>query len=314
MIVDWDYIESARLLGKTWDELAARAGLPSGDILRKRFKRAKARLEGRILTEPDPVRRTANPLSYEFPGKVKALYLPDTQVEAGVPLSHFKAAGRYAAAKEVDVIIHAGDWGNFDSVSTHETPLSKEGLRLTDDIEACTESLELFRAGLGGYDPDLQLLTLGNHEDRVQRYIAERPELEGSLKLPPWEKYGWTVYPFLQPVRVNGVYFAHYFTRTSKGWAGTRPHPNAQTMTRREMVSCVAGHTPGLDPYIHPAGGGAGLIRGLIAGSFYQHDEAWMGPQGNRYWRGCLVLHELEGGYYNLMEVSMDYLLAKYGD
>jgi hypothetical protein len=106
----------------------------------------------------------------------------------------------------------------------------------------------------------------------------------------------------------------HYFTRTAKGWAGKNPHPNAQTMTRREMVSCVAGHTPGLDTYIHPAGGGAGLIRGTIAGSFYQHDEAYQGPQGNRYWRGCLMLHEVADGYYNAMEVSMNYLLSNYGD
>jgi hypothetical protein len=309
-VIDVGKIAALRAQGCTWDACAAGTGL-TGDVLRKRFNRA-------VGTDEQPQIRsvctTRLPTTYTLPGRPKILLLPDTQVEAGVPLGHFKAAGRYAAAKEVDAVVHIGDWGNFTSLSTYENALGREGLRLNDDIAACEEAAELFAEGLGGYDPQLQILTLGNHEERLNRYVGEHPELKGTLSLPNFARWGWTVYPFLQPVCINGVYFAHYFTRTAKGWAGKNPHPNAQTMTRREMVSCVAGHTPGLDTYIHPAGGGAGLIRGTIAGSFYQHDEAYQGPQGNRYWRGCLMLHEVADGYYNLMEVSMSYLLSNYGD
>jgi hypothetical protein len=291
-----------RNAGFTWDQVASMQGLPySGDILRKRVARA---LDAPIAAP----RQLSVPTSYKLPGRPKIMLLPDTQVEAGVPLGHFEAAGRYAAEKQVDAVIHIGDFGNFTSLSTYESPRGREGLRLKSDIDACHSALALFEGGLGGYRPKHQILTLGNHEERLHRYIGDHPELEGSLALPDFARFHWTVYPFLQPVEVNGVYFAHYFTRTAKGWAGKNPHPNAQQMTRREMVSCVAGHSPGLDTYIHPAGGGAGLIRGTIAGSFYQ------GPQGNRYWRGCLMLHEVEGGYYNLMEISMDYLLEHYGD
>ncbi len=78
------------------------------------------------------------------------------------------------------------------------------------------------------------------------------------------------------------------------------------------MTSCVAGHSPSLDTYIHPAA--TGLMRGTIAGSFYQHDEDYMGPQGNMYWRGVLVLNELRDGFYSLVEVSLAYLRSRYGD
>lgn len=300
-----------------WDEVARTIGVSlTGDQLRKRFGRATSVAQSVTAFGPEGLGDPANlgVTSFEVHGTPKILLLPDTQVEAGVPLDHFKAAGRYAAEKQVDGIVHIGDFGNFTSVSTYGSPLTREGLRLKDDIESCNEALELFAAGLGGYKVPLQILTLGNHEQRLERYIGEHPELDGTLQLPAFAKYGWTVYPFLQPVEVNGVYFAHYFTRTAKGWAGRNPHPNAQVMTRREMVSCVAGHTPGLDSYIHPAGGAAGLIRGTIAGSFYQHDEAYQGPQGNRYWRGCLMLHEVYDGYYSMLEISMEYLLARYGD
>lgn len=306
--IDWQQVAAARDAGATWDSIAAPYAL-TGDVLRKRAGRAFGVTQERVRYAGEQVQ-----VRFALSGRPKVLLLPDTQVEAGVPLSHFKAAGRYAADKAVDAIVHIGDFGNFTSLSTYENALGREGLRLRDDIDSCHEALELFRSGLGGYTPKLQLITLGNHEARLGRYIGERPELEGSLNLPDFAAYGWRVYPFLQPVVINGVYFAHYFTRTAKGWAGKNPHPNAQVMTRREMVSCVAGHTPGLDGYIHPAGGAGGFIRGLIAGSFYQHDEAYQGPQGNRYWRGCVMLHEVVDGYYDQMEVSMSYLLSRYGD
>jgi hypothetical protein len=308
-VSDWTEVAGYRAAGVTWDLIASRwfPGL-TGDQVRKRYARAKAEAAPKVY--PGFLPRT---LQHTLPGRPKILLLPDTQVEAGVKLDHFRAAGRYAAEKAVDAVVHIGDWGNFTSLSTYESARGKEGLRLRDDIDSCEHAAHEFQEGMGGFKPKLQVLTLGNHEARLDRYIGEHPELEGSLSLPPFAKYGWTVYPFLQPISINGVYFAHYFTRTAKGWAGKNPHPNAQQMTRREMVSCVAGHSPGLDTYIHPAGGGAGLIRGTIAGSFYQHDEAYQGPQGNRYWRGCLMLHEVVDGYYNLMEISMDYLLENYG-
>jgi hypothetical protein len=37
-----------------------------------------------------------------------------------------------------------------------------------------------------------------------------------------------------------------------------------------------------------------------------------MGPQGNAYWRGLFVKHEVKNGEYDLMEVSLDYLCRKY--
>lgn len=313
-MIDLQYILRKRAEGCTWDIIAALAdndgeicGM-TGDRLRKRVARMLDTGVTTIAAAPTVLPAT----EFVIPGRPRLLLIPDTQAASDVPLDHFKWAGRYAAAKQFDAVVHIGDWGDFRAYSSYHTPLSKEGVRLKNDTDAVEESLRLFDEGLGGYKPTHQILTLGNHEDRHARYISDHPELQGSLTLPPFEAHGWKVFPFLQPVCVNGVYFAHYFTRTAKGWAGKNPHPNAQTMTRREMVSCVAGHTPGLDTYLHPAGGTKNLIRGLIAGSFYQHDEHWMGPQGNTYWRGLLVLNELHDGFYSLLEVTMDYLKRKY--
>jgi hypothetical protein len=49
-----------------------------------------------------------------------------------------------------------------------------------------------------------------------------------------------------------------------------------------------------------------------VAGSAYQHDEKYLGPQGD-HWRGILVLNEVHEGNFDLMEVSLPYLSRRYG-
>ena len=53
-------------------------------------------------------------------------------------------------------------------------------------------------------------------------------------------------------------------------------------------------------------------IIGCVAGAFYQHQEAYQGPQGNNYWRGLVYKHEVRKGSYDPMFVSMGYLLREW--
>ena len=51
----------------------------------------------------------------------------------------------------------------------------------------------------------------------------------------------------------------------------------------------------------------------IIAGSCYEHDEGYMGPQGNEHWRGFYMLHEVKDGAFDEMAVSLNYLRERYG-
>jgi hypothetical protein len=51
---------------------------------------------------------------------------------------------------------------------------------------------------------------------------------------------------------------------------------------------------------------------GIVAGSFYQHKENYLGEQGSEDWHGILVKHRVHDGVYSLMEVTLDYLLEQY--
>ena len=53
---------------------------------------------------------------------------------------------------------------------------------------------------------------------------------------------------------------------------------------------------------------------GLVAGSFYLHNEEYRDVQSNGEWRGVVVLNEVRGdGSYDIMPLSMDYLQRRYG-
>lgn len=54
------------------------------------------------------------------------------------------------------------------------------------------------------------------------------------------------------------------------------------------------------------------IVEGYPHHNCYLHDENYMGPQGNAYWRGIFVKHEVTNGQYDLMEVSLDYLCRRY--
>jgi hypothetical protein len=123
---------------------------------------------------------------------------------------------------------------------------------------------------------------------------------------------GWEIHPYLSPVVIDGIAYAHLFVKGANGRVVNKRFgaANARTQVLREMRSCTSGHKPGLDVHIQPIG--VGSLRGVIAGSFYQHEEEYMSLQGTTYWRGVLMKHEVHRGDYSLMEVSLKYLLRKW--
>jgi hypothetical protein len=192
-----------------------------------------------------------------------------------------------------------------------------EGRRYKADIEAGNLGMELFMAPIrkmGKAKPRLIMLD-GNHDGgRIARVLESDPKLEGTIGLKDrnLEKDGWEVYPFLKPVTIDGVSYCHFFPRAASGAIvqTKRGAPSAKAQLQREGRSCTAGHQQGLDITPLPLGGR--LQWGLIAGSFYQHDEDYLSPQGNDHWRGIIVKHEVDRGGYSPMLVSLDYLRRRY--
>jgi hypothetical protein len=181
-------------------------------------------------------------------------------------------------------------------------------------MEALLEPLQRFNhAAKKGhrerYNPRL-VLTLGNHENRIAKAVNSDSKLDGTIGLDDlcYEKYGWEVYPFLDVVIIDGIAYSHYFTSGVLG----RPCTTASAQLSKKHMSCVAGHQQGLQIASGNRADGARLTS-IIAGSCYEHHEDYMGPQGNKHWRGVLMLHEVDNGEFDLMPVSLNFLEKKYG-
>lgn len=251
----------------------------------------------------------------------KHLYIPDVQFRPGDNVDFLRSIGNYIINKTPDVVICGGDFADMPSLSSYDVgKKAYEGRRYVKDIEAVHEAMEALLSPLAAYN-DMQrrnkkkaynprmVLTLGNHENRINRAVNSDAKLEGILSTDDlaYSDFGWEVYPFLEVVIIDGIAYSHYFVT---GVAG-RPASSAQAQFRKTNMSCVAGHQQGLHIHTGSRADGARLTS-IIAGSCYEHDEDYLGPQGNKHWRGILVLHEVKNGEFDLMPVSLDYLKKNY--
>jgi hypothetical protein len=150
---------------------------------------------------------------------------------------------------------------------------------------------------------------MGNHEHRIARVVDSDPKLDGTISLEDlkYEQFGWEVVPFLEPVVIDGVAYCHYFTTGLLG----RPCSSANMQLTKKHMSCISGHQQGLQIATGHRADGKRLTS-VIAGSCYEHDEDYLGPQGNKHWRGILMLHEVNDGEFDLMPVSLKFLKEKY--
>ncbi len=254
---------------------------------------------------------------------MKILVIPDTQVKPDVPTDHLEWIGKFIIDKQPDVIVQIGDFADMQSLSSYDKgKKSFEGRRYTKDVEAVIAAQEILFKPLKDlqkrqkknkkevYKPEL-IMTLGNHDERINRAINNDAVLDGVISISDlqYEEFGWEVSPFLDVVIINGVAFSHYFPT---GVAG-RPASTANAQLSKQHQSCIAGHQQGLQIATGRRADGK-LLTSIISGSFYLHDEEYLGPQQNNHWRGCLMLHNVEDGQFDLNLLPMVYLEKKYGN
>ena len=248
----------------------------------------------------------------------KHCFIGDVQDSPERPKEHLRHAGNYIAAKRPHVIVQVGDLGDFPSLSSYDKGKKAiEGKRLSKDWDSfrrAVDELERPYLKLRGYRPR-KIYCEGNHEYRIKRYASDNPQLDTVPDvLAEMKSRGWEAYPYLHAAEADGVRYCHLFARTSTGRVTDSSQkfgaPTALAQAKANMVSCVAGHKPGFDYALLPTADRT--IHSLIAGSFYSHDEDYMTVQGNRYWRGIVMLHRVQHGEFDLCQVGIDFLRERY--
>jgi hypothetical protein len=251
-------------------------------------------------------------------GGTRILVLPDVQAKPGVDFSFLRRIGTYMVEKRPDIVVCIGDFADMPSLSSYDKgKKSFEGRRYKRDVEAAQFAMQAFLGPMEEYNKAYpkrpykprMVLTLGNHEHRISRACDDDPKLDGvlSLKDLAYEEYGWEVHPFLETVVIEGVAFSHYFVSGVKG----NPSSTAAAQLRRANMSCFAGHQQGKQiAYGRRADGKT--ITSIISGSCYEHEENYLGPQGNDHWRGFWVLHDVRDGSFDEMPVSLSFVNQRY--
>lgn len=245
-------------------------------------------------------------------------YIPDCQIHPGTPINHLWWLAYYLLDKGPNKIVWAGDFWDMPSLSSYDKAGSRafEGRRLHADVAAGHRAMEVVQRiwAREGWAPE-QHFTMGNHEYRYQRALdADPARMEGRYPDDdPFQlaQYGIKAHPFLSILTLDGVRYCHFFAHNNRGKIVQSKNgaPSALAQVQRQMCSATAGHLQGLDTAIMQTE--SGLARGLIAGSFYLHNEPYI-PGRQNYWRGIILKHNVRRGNYNICEVPIDYLEQKY--
>ena len=141
----------------------------------------------------------------------KHLYLPDVQAKDGVDFTYLNKIGRFLVEKKPDVFICGGDFADMPSLSSYDIgKRSFEGRRYVKDIDASHAAMESLLSPLWEFNTKAKknkekqyhprmVMTLGNHENRINRAVNDDPKLDGVLSIEDlkYKEYGWEVYPLL---------------------------------------------------------------------------------------------------------------------
>jgi hypothetical protein len=250
---------------------------------------------------------------------MKILVLPDVQAKHGNDFGFLTSIGNYIVSKKPDVIVCIGDFADMESLSSFDRGLkSFEGRSYQKDIWAAREAMDALLTPLFNYN-DIQkrtrhkrykpkmVLTLGNHEHRINRAVNEDRKLDGLISTDDLPYQDWEVHPFLDVVVIEGIAFSHYFTSGLMG----RPVGTASALLNKKHMSCVAGHQQGRQIAFAKRADGVDMTA-LIIGSCYEHDEDYLGSQGNQHWRGLYLLHNCKDGSFDECAVPLQYIVDNY--
>lgn len=251
---------------------------------------------------------------------IRHLVIPDTQTKPGAPTDHLSWVGQAIVKYKPDVVVHMGDHWDFPSLNQHDKPGSKmlENARYQDDVDAgnkafaqlCTpmdKEIARLAKTKTPWKPQKHFI-MGNHEQRADRAADSDPKWLGHVGSQHCNVRDFKWHGFLKRVWLNGICYSHYFQSShSKFPVG------GEVSNRLNKVGCsfVQGHEQGFR-YGNKILASGRTIHGLVAGSAYLHEEAYRGAQGQRHWRGIVVLNGVINGDYCVMPLTLDYLCREF--
>jgi predicted phosphodiesterase len=247
----------------------------------------------------------------------KTIVVGDVHVAPDQSLRRATWLGRLVHDIKPDRIVFIGDFGTFDSLSAWDRDKRKlmENRRYYKDIHSMRTFLSNYC--IGSNTPDLygsveHILTEGNHEDRIRRYIDINPIMERQLDYA--DQIGiadtWKIVPYKSYYTHKAVAFTHAPINE-----GGKP-VSGKTATAKVLELCdtsvVFGHTHKLDYKAAHRHGKKHLQEVLNVGCFFEHVDEYALGSMTSYWRGIVVLNHYDKGRFGYETIPLGLLRREY--
>lgn len=245
---------------------------------------------------------------------MKLIVIPDVQAKPSDDFTFLTWIGKYIAEEKPDVIVQIGDFADMESLCEYDKgKKSFEGRSYKKDIEAARKAMACLMAPILFKQARLELgkrkkwkprmiLTLGNHENRINRAVELDRKLEDLISIDDldYKSYGWEVYPFLKTVSIEDTAFCHYMCSGTMG----RPVGTAKLLCDKMHMSTIVGHQQGRDISFSKRADGKNITC-IIAGSCFSHQEPYLNSQTNNHWRGIVQLNNVCDGEFEEEFISL---------
>lgn len=252
------------------------------------------------------------------------LVIPDGHARPDFNNDRFTALGNFIADKRPDHIVNIGDLADMGSLSSYDVgKVSAENKRYVDDLAAVHDAVarimgptnrlvqQLVQGRRKRWKPKFHI-TLGNHENRINRAASDTPSLYGHLSTDDlgYKEAGWNVVPFLRPLVIHDIAFQHYFTSGVMG----RPIGgvnHARSLVAKNYMSSVCGHSHLRDFYEDVDAVGRKRF-GLVTGCYDEGEHHYAASTQHRWWSGLVMLNDVHQGGAEPSFWSLNYVKDKY--
>lgn len=249
----------------------------------------------------------------------KLLLLPDAHAHPDYPNQRADYVAKLIIDEKPDIVVDIGDTADMTSLANYDKgKRSFAGKSYSADINSHNDFQDRLWAPVKRQKkkmPD-RYRFIGNHEERIDRALDLSPELEGTIGYDDLlldDYYDEVIYyegntPGVKVI--EGIAFAHYFITGVMGRPVSGEHP-AYSLLNKNFKSSIQGHTHILD-YCTRTNSDGDKISSVVAGCYTDYDAPWAGSVNRLWWRGVIILDNVEDGQFDLRTISLKNLERTY--
>lgn len=246
------------------------------------------------------------------------IHVPYHDTKAVAAIEHYMTwrQSRTSHVQRLNGWIQLGDLGDFDSVSRHNIGRRKlqEGLRVQADFDACTTLLDRHQNIMG--DTASFDLIEGNHEDRLNRYAEEHPEIDGLLTVPrglDLAARGIRWWPFWSRGHRGGI------LKVGKAHFGHGRYTSGFHAKKHALVygdNFFYGHVHDTQSHTHPFVGENRVVAAESFGCLCDLNRDWMQGSPDKWQHAFAVFNWLRDGTfgYSLVRIFRGRFVSPEGE